>query len=367
MKILHIEAGKNLCSGALQVFYLLEGLSRLKENEAINNILICPLDCELAERANRFATVYAMEMKGNIDFGLKKRIQRVIHKEKPDLVHIHSRVGTDIWGTWAAKSEGVPVVCTRRVDNPEPRWLAGLKYRQFNKVITISKGIRQVLLSEGVPADHVTCVHSAVNTDLYNLNTDESDKASFYREFALPDNKLVIANFAQMIEQKGQGLLIEAFSRLVDDFPNAHLMLFGMGSKLSRYKELVAEKGLTSKVTFSGFRKDNEKILPFVDIVAHPASMEGLGVALLQSAACCKPIAATRAGGIPEVVEDGYNGYLMEIGDLEELTHCLQQLLWDDSLRRKLGLAGREKMLREFSIDAMTCGHYQVYREVLGR
>lgn len=364
MKILHIEAGKNLYGGALQVLYLLGGLKRLY-GDKVDNVLICPTCCDLASAAQEFASVYAMEMKGDVDFGLKGRIQQVIRKEKPDLVHVHSRRGADIWGPWAARSEGVPVICSRRVDNPEPNWLAKFKYGKFNKVITISKGIREVLLSEGVPPEHVLCVHSAVDTEQYNLEKPDGDKQWFQKEFGLAEDTITIANFAQMIERKGQETLMEAFSTLVDEFPTAKLMLFGKGPKLEQYQAFAAQKGLKDKVIFPGFRNDIARILPHIDIVAHPATMEGLGVALLQSAACGVPIVATAAGGIPEIVQDGYNGFLVDVGDVNVLASRLKLLLGDAPLRHAQGLAGRNKVLSEFSIDAMASGNYQVYCDLL--
>lgn len=364
MKILHIEAGKNLYGGALQVFYLLEGLKRLKGSE-VENILICPSDCELAKRSDALATVYAMPMKGDLDFGLKARIRQVIQREKPDLVHVHSRRGADIWGLWAARTENVPVICSRRVDNPEPAWLAQFKYSKFNKVITISEGIRQVLLQEGVPEERVTCVHSAVDTEQYQPIQNGEDATWFREEFGLQDNSLVIANLAQMIKRKGQEVLIGSFASIVEDFPHAVLMLFGKGPKQEDYQALVKDLGLQDKVIFPGFRTDIGRILPNVDVVVHPATMEGLGVALLQSAACGKPIVATDAGGIPEIVEHDLNGYLIEVGDGDELSHYVRLLLGDNALRQKLGHAGRDKVLSEFSINAMTLGNFALYEQVL--
>lgn len=371
MKILHIEAGKNLYGGALQVLYLVGGLKRLYGDD-VENVLICPTGCDLAEAASEHATVYAMEMKGDLDFGLKGRIQEVIRKEKPDLVHVHSRRGADIWGPWAALSEGVPVICSRRVDNPEPNWLAKFKYGKFNKVITISEGIRQVLLNEGVPAQHVVCVHSAVDTEQYNPEKPAGDKEWFQQEFGFEnkafDQKIItIANFAQMIERKGQETLMQAFSSLVEEFPNARLMLFGKGPKFEQYQAFAESQKIKDKVIFPGFRNDIARILPHIDIVAHPATMEGLGVALLQSAACGAPIVATAAGGIPEIVQNEHNGFLIEIGDVQALTDRLKRLLQDELLRHKQGLAGREKVLNEFSIDAMAAGNYQVYQQVYNR
>lgn len=363
MKVLHIEAGKNLYGGALQVSYLLQGLADVADD--VESVLICPQGCELANRAQGLAKVYPLIMKGDADFKLKSRIKKVIQEEKPDLIHIHSRRGADIWGTWAAKMMGVPAICSRRVDNPEPSWLAKFKYRQFARVVTISQGIKQVLLRQGVPEAHVECVHSAVDTTRFTPDCSADDLRWFRAEFDLTDQAMVIANFAQMIERKGQADLITAFSSIAQQFPHAVLMLFGKGAKMAEYQLQVNELQLQDRVRFPGFRDDIERILPCVDIVAHPASMEGLGVALLQSAACCKPIVATRAGGIPEIVVHNENGFLLEPGDCNGIASFLSELLADNTLREKMGKAGRRRVIDYFSINAMALGNRRVYQKVL--
>jgi len=96
----------------------------------------------------------------------------------------------------------------------------------------------------------------------------------------------------------------------------------------------------------------------------HPAEMEGLGVALLQAAACGLPIVAGRAGGIPEIVRPGINGELIEPGDVDALSGHLIRLLGDAPLRHRYGVAGRALTLAEFSVDAMVEGNLQAYQQV---
>jgi glycosyltransferase involved in cell wall biosynthesis len=93
--------------------------------------------------------------------------------------------------------------------------------------------------------------------------------------------------------------------------------------------------------------------------------MEGLGVSLLQAAAAGVPIVTTRAGGLPEAVADGVSGILVPPGDVPALTEAVRRLLCDEALRRRMGEAGRARILAEFSIDAMVEGNLAVYRQVL--
>jgi glycosyltransferase involved in cell wall biosynthesis len=121
---------------------------------------------------------------------------------------------------------------------------------------------------------------------------------------------------------------------------------------------------LGKNIRFAGFRPDLERIIPCVDLVVHPAWMEGLGVSLLEAAACGVPIVASRVGGIPEVVRDGLNGYLIEPGDSEALATNVNTLLDRPEQRRHFGQAGRALVLERFSIERMVEGNYRLYQQL---
>ncbi|MBN4841714.1 glycosyltransferase, partial [Citrobacter braakii] len=117
----------------------------------VDSVLACPPGSAIAGAATAHARVHELPMGGDLDLGLVGRLRRLIRAERPDLVHLHSRRGSDVLGALAARLEGVPVVLSRRVDNPESRAWVVLKYRLHDRIVTISEGIRTVLRAEGVP------------------------------------------------------------------------------------------------------------------------------------------------------------------------------------------------------------------------
>lgn len=359
MKTLHVEAGTHLYGGGLQVFFLVQGLQARGEEA----LLVCPTGSAIAAHAREHGLrVHEIAMGGDQDIGLMGRVRALIRAEKPDLVHLHSRRGSDVWGALAARLEGVPTVMSRRNDNPEPRGWFHLKYKLYDRVVAISDGIRQVLLKAGLSADKVVCVHSAVDTVRYWPHRD--DMSWFGDEFHLASDVLTIAMAAQFIARKGHRTLIAALPAVIAAQPRTRVLLFGQGPELAVIKKQVERAELQQQVVFAGFRSDLERVLPCVDVMVHPAEMEGLGVALLQAAACGLPIVAGRAGGIPEIVRPGLNGELIEPGDVGALSGHLIRLLGDAALRQRYGAAGRALTLAEFSIDAMVEGNLQIYRDV---
>jgi len=358
MKVLHVEAGKHYYGGARQVAYIIEGLAQ----RGVENVLACPIAADIADAVGGTARVRQIAMGGDADIGMAWRLMRLIRSERPDLVHLHSRRGADLWGGIAARLAGTPCVLSRRVDNPEPRWQVALKYRLYDHVITISEGIRRVLLEEGVPSAQVSCVRSAVDAAPYLAPVE---REAFLHEFGLPPNAVVIGMVAQLIPRKGHRYLLEAVDALRRDHPQLQVLLFGKGPLHEELTRDIAERGLGGIVHLAGFRKDLPQWLGGLDILAHPADMEGLGVSLLQASAAAVPIVASRAGGLPEAVEDGVSGLLVPPGDVAALANALRRLLDDAALRRRFGEAGRARVLAQFSIDAMVDGNLAVYRKVL--
>jgi glycosyltransferase involved in cell wall biosynthesis len=359
MKVLHIETGMHLYGGALQVVYLLRGLHAA----GVTSLLACPAGSAVGDAARPVAEVHPMAMRGDLDPRFGWQMARLMRRIRPDLVHVHSRRGADLWGPLAARLTGARAIITRRVDNPEPGWLARFKYGVFERVVTISEGIRQVLLAEGVPADKVVCVHSAVDVGAYRQGCD---RAWFRREFALAEDETVVAVIAQLIPRKGHQVLIDALPEVLAAAPRTRVLFFGQGPLREALEAHCVARGVTQHVVFAGFRADLERILPCLDLVVHPAFMEGLGVSLLQAAACGVAIVAARAGGIPEVVRDGESGLLVEPGEPRPLAAAVLALLREPERRQALGRGGRALVERSFSLDSMVAGNLAVYRMLLG-
>lgn len=357
MRIMHIETGRHLYGGALQVCYLMEALAQ----RGVENFLVCTKGSEIERVAAPYATIEAIPMHGDLDLLFPLRLSRLIRRYRPDIVHVHSRRGADLWAGFCAHLHKKPAIITRRVDNHEWPPFARFKYSSYDRVISISEGIRRVLMDEGMPPESVTCIHSVVKREVYQV---AADRSWFKEQFGVPATAPVIGVIAQLIPRKGHRYLLEITPQLVSKFPELRIVIFGQGPMLHEFEKYVAENHLTDVISFAGFRKDMPKILPCLDIVVHPALMEGLGVSLLQAAAAGIPIVGARAGGIPEIVHDRVNGLLVEPGNADELREAIAQLLEDPNMARKFGQAGQRLVADEFSIDTMTEDYLKVYNEL---
>ena len=358
MRILHVEGGRHLYGGAYQVLHLLKGLSA----RGVESHLACPRGCALAEVAAPFAEVHALSMHGDLDVLMAVRLTRLIRRVRPDLVHLHSRIGADVMGGIAARVTRVPVIHTRRVDNPEPRWLVAVKYRLFDRVIAISEGIAGVLAAEGLPAAKLRVVHSAVDWEHYGRPCERTRIA---HRLGVEEDARLIGVIAQLIPRKGHSVLLDALPPLLGRHPHLQVVFFGQGPLAETLEAQIAQTGLAGVVRLAGFRDDLAEILPCLDLVVHPALMEGLGVSLLQASSAGVPIVASRAGGIPEAVRDGVNGLLIPPGDAAAVGAAIDGVLSDPVLAARLGEGGRRLVRELFSVDAMVTGNLEIYRELM--
>ena len=362
MTVVHLEAGCHLYGGALQVKYLLEGLQKFP----VRNVLVCPKGAKLATACRSAfgneVSIIECEMKGDLDWRLSSRIQRILHRENAQLLHIHSRRGADIWGARGANKAQVPVILTRRVDSSEPKWFAHWKYRHlYDSVVAISDGVREVLLNDGLSSQQVKTIHSVVDTEHFQ---PKPDRRWFEQSFGYSPKDQVIAIVAQLIERKGHKVLFDALIPLFQLYPDLQLMVLGKGPLRKDLENYVLKKGLGERVRFFGFREDIHRVLPNLYLVAHPAHAEGMGVALLQAAACGVPVVASKVGGIPEATLDGEHGVLMQPGDSEQLCVAIKTLIDSPSLRESFSQRARERMVKEFSIASMSQEYFNLYQSL---
>lgn len=367
MKVMHVEAGRHLYGGARQVLYLAEGLTE----RGVECAVVCPADSEIAARlAHMGIPVYPVAMGGDLDFALIGRLRQLIEEIQPDVIHLHSRRGADWFGGLAARRfPSIPVILSRRVDNEESSLLVNFKYRLFDRVVTISRAIREVLAQAGVPTEKLRVVHSAVKTATWERSWDRLAfaKTFFPQSSANSDSRKapVIGMVAQLIKRKGHRFVLESLPAIQKNYPDVRLVFFGRGPESARLQIHAEKLGIEHAVTFAGFRKDINHWLGCLDVFIHPPLTEGLGVAVLQAAAASLPIVASRVGGVTEIIEDGVNGLLIDPESPEQIAKGVLTLLDDREVALEMGKAAHQKVVEEFSVDAMVEGNIAVYKELL--
>jgi glycosyltransferase involved in cell wall biosynthesis len=220
-----------------------------------------------------------------------------------------------------------------------------------------------MLVADGVPADRTITIHEGIDV----AHVLAAPPVNVHETFWLPHHAPVVGNVAALVPHKGHRHLIEAAHLVVRDVPDARFIILGEGELREQLERQVRDHHLEKHVLLPGFRTDVLGCIKRFDVFAMSSVTEGLGTSLLDAMACSRPIVATRAGGIPEIVEDGRNGVLVEPRDHAAMARAIVRLLKDEGLRQRMGDAGLASVTDRFTVERMVAATAAVYAHVAGR
>jgi len=262
--------------------------------------------------------------------------------------------------------EDVSVALTSR----ELTWVMRRVYHGAAAVIANSRHTRQSLLDLGIPSDRVHVVYPGVDPNRFSPLVD----GRAVRRRYLGEGDTMLLTVGRLQRRKGHDLVIFALAEIADSTPGLRYVIAGDGEERRRLERLVAERGLTRCVTFAGAVSDGELPAYFAacDVFLMPnrregADIEGFGIAFLEAAASGKPAIGGTTGGAPEAVEDGRTGVLVSGTDAHELAGAIVRLAGDPDARRRLGHAGRSRVLERFTWDRAAAEVTAIHRSACRR
>lgn len=326
----------------------------------------------LAEYRRHATAVWTLDLGRVFDPRAVDRLARCMADARADLVHTQLW-NADVLGALAARRAGIPVAVSTVQGAYHPlvgvaglaRWRRRLLaltyraiYRRFDRIIAVSRYVRDDLVGRrGVRVDPRTVV---VIPNALDLDRIESASAAAASE---PGERRIIA-VANLVAIKGHEWLIRAVPRIRAAHPTARVVLVGDGPCRTPLERLARELGVAAVVTFTGSLADPVPLVRGSAVFVLPSLEEGLPVALLEALALGIPVVASRAGGIPEVVDDGRTGLLVPPGDPVALGDAVVRVLGDAGLARGLVQAGAETVRTRFLASAVVPRIERLYSEL---
>ena len=288
------------------------------------------------------------------DLALATRMAEVAEFYSLDLLHVHYAIPHSVAALLArqmlaARGRHLPFITTLHGTDIT---LVGLDrsylpitsfgIEQSDGVTAISDHLRERTREAFGITSEIEVIHNFVNCDVYVRKPELV--ASMRPQFAKPDEKLFVhlSNFRPV---KRVTDVVEVFARVAKELP-ARLMLIGDGPDRSSAEYLALKYGVQDRIHFLGKQDNVNELLPVADLMIMPSEMESFGLAALEAMACGVPPIATRVGGVPELITDGKNGLLFEIGDVDGMAAAAVALLQGEArleamIRR---LAGRRRI-----------------------
>lgn len=197
-----------------------------------------------------------------------------------------------------------------------------------------------------IPEKDIVIILNGIDVREYQIKFNRNKKLI---ELELDPEEKIVGTVSRLYEPtKGIKFLLEAARNLQKKI-DFHLLLVGGGKDEERLKEMAGEMGV--KATFLGERVDVAELLSVMDVFVLSSLYEGLPVSLLEAMASGLPVVVTNVGGMPEVVIDGETGFIVEPGQVEQLSESIKELLLDNNLRRRFGESGFQRVEKNYSIE----------------
>ncbi len=298
-------------------------------------------------------------MRGQWHFSALRKLRALIRDQQIAIVHAHTSHAHSL-GALACRGTGVPLVVTRRVDFALKRgWISRWKYcRAVARHAAVSEGVRQVMITGGVSPERIEVIHDGIDFARFPLQ-----KSTLRQEFSLPADAVLVGVTAHLTDHKDHRTLLAAWQHVEVVAAKAWLLIVGTGELESELKALATQLKL-QRVVFTGFRQDIHNVLRGLDIFTLTSHLEGLGSSVMDAMYCGLPVVATRAGGLPELIDDQVDGLLAPVRDHAAVAHALLRMIGDPALRQRLGSAAHQRALQRFSAEVMIAHYRSLYDRV---
>jgi glycosyltransferase involved in cell wall biosynthesis len=306
------------------------------------------------------------------------RLARLIRRERPDILHTHTAKAGTVGRVAAllAGRKGPPIVVhtfhghvLRGYFGPLrsllfrllERWLAG----RTTVLIAVSPQVRDDLVALHVAApERFVVIRLGIELD-ERVAGPQDGRLESRRYLGIPPDRFAVGWIGRMTAVKRTDDVLVAFQRLRDGGVDACLCMVGDGPDRAQLERRAHELGIVKDTLFLGYQEDVAPFYAAFDALVLPSSNEGTPVSAIEALAAGRPVVATRVGGVPDVVQEGEDGFLVEPGATDELADRLAQLAGDPALRERMGEAGRQRVLPRYAVERLVDDVDRLYRSLL--
>jgi glycosyltransferase involved in cell wall biosynthesis len=297
------------------------------------------------------------------------RLVRVMRRVRPDVVHLGNGVRANFDGVLACLLTRTPCLCHVKgfeKYSDRERWAAS----RIDALVPMTKAVGVHCAAHGVHGRHTCVVYDAVDESGFAPQRPASEVRA---ELGIKNGALCLGVVGNIQEWKGQAILVEALAQVVRAVPETHAFIVGGVHRAgaayhARLQERIRELQLEKAISITGFRSDVADVVNALDVVVHTSVRpEPFGRVILEGMLLGKPVVATAAGGVPEMIRDGETGFLTTPGNAAELADRLITVLQDAALRRRAGEQAQAWAREQFSLEQHVAGMTAIYERLTER
>lgn len=320
---------------------------------------------EIIERARELGVeTYSLTCNGRFDLGAVFRLKKYLVQNQIDVLHTHN-YKSDVIGLIASKMAGIPVVATAHGFTDVSRAVSAYEKLDrwalksfFKKVIVVTDSVLK-----GFPADKKRIISNGINIGHYAV--DGKKGAILRKKFHIAGGEILIGMIGRLSREKNQKMLLEAVYPIMRDNVDVKVIIVGDGPKRDELKQFGEARHMTDRIIFTGILQDTVPVYSAIDIFVLSSQTEGVPLTILEAMASEVPVVATRVGGVPNIIEDGQTGFLVDSKDTQALRGRIEELINDREKGQQLAKSAYIFVKDHYSEGKMSDAYKKVYREVL--
>jgi len=307
--------------------------------------------------------IKTLPMRNSLDVQSAHELAKFVARLGIEVLHAHVARDYSLAAYAARRNPQTKFVVTRHVLFQLSR-LHRHTLSRAHRVIAVSNAVARKLRSQRIVNENqLAMVPNGVDVDRFKI---EFNRLSFLRSLGLPPDGPLVGSVGELRTLKRHDDFIRAAALVAAQFPDAHFVLAGLDTSLSRevhrhLEQLVLESGLKDRFHFLGWVEEAEKLLSTIDVFVSASETESFGLAIAEAMAAGIPVVATATEGAREVVDDRVTGLLVPIGDVGKIAEAIAKLLSDEQLRTQTGTRARQVAHQKLSLSTMVDQIEQIY------
>ncbi|MGB8510019.1 MAG: glycosyltransferase family 4 protein [Pyrinomonadaceae bacterium] len=369
MRILQLSSARTLGGGERHLIDLARGLSARGHEVHAALVPESPLLAELSGVLPA-RNIHAFQLRNSLDVVSAVRLARLLGDEGIRIVHAHMARDYPLAALAARRTPAARLVITRHVLFPLSR-VHRLALSNVARVIAVSAAVADALRAQNIfPVGKIRVVTNAIDVERFEHAAHVADRDSLRRDLQMRA-LCVVGSVGELSPLKGHADFVRAAAGVLQTHDRAvEFVIVGEdasrdGRHRASLEKLISESGMNERVRLLGRCADVARILPALDVFVSASHSEAFGLATAEAMACGVPVVTTATAGAGEIIEDGVNGRIVEVGDAGALAEAINELLGDARLRHSLATRARLTARERFSLERMIAQTERVYEEAL--
>lgn len=369
MKVLHLISGGDTGGAKTHIISLMKGLEGIVDAKII--CFIKDTFYEDVKESNIDIEVF--EQKGRLDMFVISRLVEEIHHNKYDIIHCHG-ARANFMAMFLKRKVKKPFITTIHSDYEldfKDNFYKKLLFTNLNKFalnrfdffIAISDSFKDMLIKRGFNSDRIYTAYNGIDLDSEMIYVPKNDFLARYNIDT--GNKTIVGIIARLDRVKDHETFIRAADIVLKERDDVIFLIAGDGNDKRRLNSIVGELGIGGNVHFLGYVNDSYSFFNAIDINVLTSISESFPYVILEGARMKKTIISTKVGGVSMLVKDEYNGYTIDVGDIEDLAGKINNLLDNKDNIKTMGENLYKDVRDKFSSEPMAKRHLEIYEEIL--